>query len=89
MKTILIRICLVLFFRWLSKKKKDGENNILVNNIISANSVDDIMNIVTDDTTEETINEIIDDVVNSAKESENTILDVVFEWLMESRKYKS
>jgi hypothetical protein len=55
-----IKIGLDIFFRWLAKQKQDdGKNSVLVNNLIGAQSIDDLMNIATDETTEEAVAEIL------------------------------
>lgn len=59
-----IKIGLEIFFRWLAKQKHIEDqphlkNNVLVNNLIAASSVDDLMNIATDETTEEAVAEIL------------------------------
>ena len=77
-KEFWIKIGLEIFFRWLNKKKNSPNGNPLINNLIAAKSVDDLMNIATDATTENVIMEIMTEV---AEEPAGNIFGIIFGWL--------
>ena len=61
MNTILIRVGIALFVRWL-KKGQDAEKNFLVTSLFAARNRGELIALLSHDSTEEAIMEIVDDI---------------------------
>lgn len=74
-KAFWIKIAIRLFVKWLEKRETEGTSNIVINEVLKAESIGDLKKIANSDLTEEAIESI---VTECAEEPVGNILGAVF-----------